>query len=82
MISEKSGLTQKDFTNVVEYFMETVIKQLAKHKNIQLIGFGSFEVVARAMRMGRYPKLSKLFEIPATVAPKFKPSKVLKMLLL
>lgn len=77
-ISNKSGLTQKDVTNVVEYFMETVIEQLAKHENIQLVGFGSFEVVARASRMGRNPKSGETVEIPASVVPKFKPGKVLK----
>ena len=74
-IAEKSGLPQKDVTNVVEYFVETVIEQLTKHENVQLIGFGNFEVVNRAARMGRNPKSG---EIPATVAPKFKPGKALK----
>ncbi|RTL11771.1 MAG: HU family DNA-binding protein [Neisseriaceae bacterium] len=77
-IGEKSSLTQKDVTNIVECFMETVVEQLAKHENVKLTGFGSFEVATRAARMGRNPKTGEIIEIPASIAPKFKPGKVLK----
>ena len=45
---------------------------------MQLIGFGTFEVVERAAREGRNPQTGETVKIKASKAPKFKAGKALK----
>ena len=45
---------------------------------MQLVGFGAFEVKARAARIGRNPRTKEQIEIPASKTPVFKPGKALK----
>ena len=58
--------------------LETIVGALEENEKVQLVGFGSFEVKARAARVGRNPKTKEAIEIPASKAPVFKPSKALK----
>ena len=59
-------------------FTEVVTRELKKGEKIQLVGFGTFEVVERAAREGRNPQTGKAMHINASKAPKFKPGKALK----
>ena len=55
--------------------------QIAKVKEgekIQLVGFGTFEVIERAAREGRNPLTGEKMKIKASKAPKFKAGKALK----
>ena len=45
---------------------------------VQLVGFGSFEVKARAERIGRNPRTKEQIKIPASKVPVFKAGKALK----
>ena len=45
---------------------------------VQLVGFGSFEVKARAERVGRNPLTKETIQIPASKTPVFKAGKALK----
>ena len=47
-------------------------------EKVQLIGFGTFEVKARAERTGRNPHTNEPVPIPARVVPSFKAGKYLK----
>ena len=47
-------------------------------KLLQLVGFGTFEVVERAAREGRNPQTGETMPIPASKAPRFKAGKALK----
>jgi DNA-binding protein HU-beta len=47
-------------------------------KKISLVGFGSFEVGARAARTGRHPQTGQPMEIAASKVVKFKGGKKLK----
>ena len=47
-------------------------------EKVQLVGFGSFEVKARAERVGRNPKTAEAIKIPASKLPVFKAGKALK----
>ena len=51
---------------------------LAAGDKVQLVGFGSFEIRARAARIGRNPKTKEEIKIPASKVPAFKPGKALK----
>lgn len=77
-IAEKAELSKKDTAAFVDAFVETVKETLQTGEKIQMVGFGTFEVVERAARTGRNPSTGEEMEIPACKAPKFKASKNLK----
>lgn len=77
-IAEKADITKKDAAKVIDAFMDSVTEELAKGGKVQLIGFGTFEVIERAAREGRNPQNGEAMTIPACKVPKFKAGKALK----
>ena len=77
-IVEKSGLAKKDVEKALKAFEETVTEELQTGGKVQLIGFGTFEVIERKARVGKNPKTNETMDIPACLAPKFKVGKKLK----
>lgn len=77
-IAEKAGLSKKDSEAALKAFVESVQDTLKKGDKVQLVGFGTFEVVNRPERTGRNPQTKKAIKIPASKAPKFKAGKALK----
>lgn len=78
-VAENTGMTQKDVTVTVDTFVDTVMDSI-KDGKVSISGFGTFEVVERAARMGRNPKTGMEIMIPASKSPKFKPAKAFKEL--
>lgn len=60
------------------FFLENVQESLAKGDNVQLVGFGTFQVKERAARVGRNPRTKEPINIPASKVPAFKPGKEFK----
>lgn len=77
-VSENADLTKKDATKAVEAVFTSIQESLANGENVQIIGFGNFEVRDRAARKGRNPQTGAEIEIKATKVPAFKPGKQLK----
>ncbi len=77
-IAAKTELTKKDAEKAVKAFTDVVAEELKKGEKIQLVGFGTFEVVDRPAREGRNPRTGKSMKIAASKAPKFKAGKALK----
>ena len=77
-MAEKSGLSKKDSENALTAFVESVEDALKSGDKVQLVGFGTFEVKARAARKGINPQTKKPVEIAASKAPVFKAGKGLK----
>ncbi len=77
-IAEHADMTKKDADKAITAFTEVVAKELRKGEKIQLVGFGTFEVVDRDAREGRNPKTGETMTIAASKAPKFKAGKALK----
>ncbi len=78
IVASKTGLTKKDSRALVDANLEVITEALAKGDNVQFIGFGTFEVVARAARTARVPSTGATVEVPATKVAKFKVGKALK----
>ena len=76
--AEKAGLSKKDTETAVNAAIDAISAALAQGDKVQLVGFGSFEVRARAARTGRNPKTKETIKIPASKVPVFKPGKALK----
>ena len=77
-IAEKAELSKKDAEAALTAAIDAITESLAREEKVQLVGFGSFEIKARAERMGRNPKTLEPVHIPASKAPVFKAGKALK----
>ncbi|HGJ5865524.1 HU family DNA-binding protein [Arsenophonus nasoniae] len=77
-IAEKADLTKKDSEKALNAFIETVTETLKTGDEVQLVGFGSFQVKQRAARDGRNPKTGETLKIAAANVPSFKAGKTLK----
>ena len=80
-MAAKTGLSKKDSEAALKAFIETVEQEVKKGNKVQLVGFGTFEVSKRAARKGRNPKTGEPMKIKASKAPKFKPGKAFKDML-
>ena len=77
-VAEKSGLNRKQADAAVAAFTQTVIEALKDGEKVQLMGFGTFEVMDRPARTGRNPATGETIEIAASKAPVFKVGKTFK----
>ena len=70
-----------DFMFLLDFskeMVEVVNENLKKGDKVQMVGFGTFEVVERAEREGRNPQTGETMKIAASKTPKFKAGKALK----
>ena len=77
-VADKADLSKKDAEAAITALVEAITEALVQQEKVQLVGFGSFEVKARAERVGRNPKTKETIQIPASKAPIFKAGKALK----
>jgi len=85
-VAEKTGVTKKDTGEVINNMIDTIMEHLkAEAKkpeddrdNVQLIGFGTFEVRDRSARKGRNPQTNEEIQIPARKVPVFRSGKSFK----
>ena len=77
-MADKASLTKKDAEAALNAFVASVEGALKKNDKVQLVGFGSFEVRARAARTGRNPQTGAEIKIKASKVPAFKAGKALK----
>ena len=77
-ISEKAKKSKASSEKFLDALTETISEELTKGNKVQLVGFGSFEVRARAARKGHNPQTNQEIRIPACKAPVFKAVKLLK----
>ncbi|MBR5957719.1 MAG: HU family DNA-binding protein [Salinivirgaceae bacterium] len=73
----KSGLTKADSEKALNAFTAAVADALGKGENVQLVGFGTFSVSARAARTGKNPRTGAKITIAAKKVAKFKAGKAL-----
>ena len=77
-IAEHANLTKADTSRALDGLLKTIETTLASGNSVALVGFGSFEVKARAERKGRNPQTGEEITISAAKIPSFKPGKGLK----
>ena len=77
-IAAKTELSKKDSEKALKAFIDVVTEELKKGEKVQLVGYGTFEVVERKARDGRNPQTGKTMKIAASKAPKFKAGNPLK----
>ena len=69
--------TKAEAERAVEAFLNTLEEALEEGNDVSFIGFGKFEVIERAERLGRNPKTGEDIIIDAKKAVKFKAGKAL-----
>lgn len=77
-MADKSALSQKDANAAYEAMLAVVTDALRAGDKIQLPGFGTFELRAKAAREGFNPSTHEKVKIPATKAPALKFGKAYK----
>jgi DNA-binding protein HU-beta len=77
-LAEKSGQTKTASEQSLNALIDVVTETLAKGESIQLIGFGTFGVGARAERQGRNPQTGAALTIAASKVARFTPGAKLK----
>lgn len=77
-IAENAGVSKREAEKVLYATLKTITDTLASGENIQLVGFGTFEVKERAGRTGRNPKTNEVVMIKPKRTPSFKAGKNLK----
>ena len=77
-MAEKSGLSKKDCEAVLGALTDTLAEAMKAGDKVQLVGFGSFEVKARAARTGLNPRTKEPVAIPVSKVPMFKSGKAVK----
>lgn len=74
IVESCDGSTVYTLNALVEVITETLVNE----DKVQLVGFGSFEVIKRAARKGKNPQIGEEIKIPTSKAPKFKAGQTLK----
>ena len=77
-IALKANLSKKDAEAALGATVEAVKEALKAGDKVQLVGFGTFAVKARAARTGRNPKTGEAIEVAAAKVPTFAAGKALK----
>ncbi len=77
-VAAKAEVSQKEAGAVVAAVLDEIKDALKKGDKVQLVGFGSFEVRAKAARTGKNPRTGETINIPASKAPAFKAGKAFK----
>ena len=77
-VAAAAGTDEKTAGKIINAFTDTVASELAKGEKVQLIGFGTFEVLDRPERTGRNPFNNEEITIAASKSPRFKAGKSLK----
>lgn len=78
-VNAKIGGTKKSAEDAVDAVFDGITQSLGKGEEVAVSGFGTFLVKRRAARMGVNPRSGEKIQIGATVTPKFRAGKALKM---
>jgi DNA-binding protein HU-beta len=79
-VAKSAKLTKRSAEEAVNATLEG-IKKNVKRGGVQLVGFGSFNTVARKGRMGRNPQTGQPIRIKPSKTVKFRPGKDFKSML-
>ena len=77
-VASSADLSKAVATQAVDAVVDTITESLRNGDSVTLVGFGTFEVRARAARTGRNPQTGEEIQIKASRAPAFKAGKALK----
>ena len=77
-IAAKTQMSKKEADAALSAVVDAITDALKAGEKVQLVGFGTFSVKARAGRTGKNPATGATIEIPACKVPAFAAGKALK----
>ena len=77
-IAERLELGRRQAVETVEAVFETIQQAVVNGERVVISGFGVFEKVQRAARLGRNPATGEPVPVQETVVPKFRPGSEFK----
>ncbi|MBE5936626.1 MAG: HU family DNA-binding protein [Lachnospiraceae bacterium] len=78
VISDSTSLSKKATNKMLDAMLESIVTELENGNIVNIVGFGKFEAVNRAPKVGRNPKTGVVVPIEETIIPKFRFSKLFK----
>ena len=75
IVDKYNGFTLKEVNAIVDEFVDIIENAVSNGEKVMIHGFGTFERVERAARIGRNPKTGATVPIAPKKFPKFKPLK-------
>jgi DNA-binding protein HU-beta len=77
-VAEHAEITKEKAGVALDALITYIEKTLKKGDEVSLPPLGKFKVTKRKARLGRNPSTGAEIKIPASIVPKFQPSKTLK----
>jgi DNA-binding protein HU-beta len=77
-LAEANEMSVSQSRRYLESMLDMIEKKIKKGEEVNITGFGKFEVVKRAGRKGRNPATGESIKVPARKVPKFVPGASLK----
>ena len=77
-VAKAANLSKADGARALDAVIDSVTATLKSGDTVSLVGFGTFQVKARAARQGRNPRTGETIQIKASNVPSFKAGKGLK----
>lgn len=74
-VAAKTGMKKKDASMAIDAILDAITEALRKKEEVSLVGFGTFDVRARAERMGRNPRTGEPIKISASKVCVFRPGR-------
>jgi DNA-binding protein HU-beta len=71
VVADKMGGDELDARRYVDAVFEAIMIQVAAGDRVQVLGFGTFDRVERAARIGRNPQTGDRIQVPAGTSPRF-----------
>jgi DNA-binding protein HU-beta len=77
-VSSQASIEKSEAARAVDAVFDAITGALKSGDTVALVGFGTFNVKARAARAGRNPRTGETIEIAASKVPGFKAGKGLR----
>ena len=77
-LAEENEMSKAEVERMVNRMFELIVSEMKSGGSCDFSGFGKFEATQRAARTARNPRTGEAVQVPARMAPKFKPAKALK----
>lgn len=77
-IADTCGVSKRLAGDMVNCFVDNVVKGVKKDGEVRMGGFGTFRKTSRAARMGVNPRTGEKIQIKASKSVGFRPSKAFK----
>lgn len=77
-IAERTGVTKVVAKDIIQRFLDEIIRELGRGNRLEFREFGVFEIKGRAARRAQNPRTLEKVEVPAKRVVKFKVGRLMK----